>query len=241
MLVEFFIVYRMKKDTEKMNIIDPETDPQKTELYNEPSIFPLFPTPVVKININRDFTKEELQFFLTKPPMWKDPKIGMSNHRSKDLYLFNNEELKDIKKFCEDELELYLKEIEGADIDHVSVRITQSWLNQTNPQEYQPLHYHLNSYLSGVLYIKCLPNDNINFHNRMYGLFNNIDLKKKNTIWNRETNRIGVKEGDLIIFPSWMTHFVDTNETDKERFTLAFNTFPTGEMGDYVEITQLKI
>ena len=71
--------------SEKMNIIDPETDPQKTELYNEPSIFPLFPTPVVKININRDFTKEELQFFLTKPPMWKDPKIGMSNHRS--IYL----------------------------------------------------------------------------------------------------------------------------------------------------------
>ena len=43
-----------------------------------------------------------------------------------------------------------------------------------------------------------------------------------------------VTEGDLIIFPSWVPHGVSFNETEnKERISLAFNTFPIGEMGDY--------
>ena len=46
--------------------------------------------------------------------------------------------------------------------------------------------------------------------------------------------KINVKEGDLIIFPSWVPHYVDVNETkDKERISFSFNTFPIGEMGDY--------
>ena len=65
---------------------------------NRGNIIPLFAIPAIITNIGRDFTEEELQFFLTDLPMWKDEQGGMVNHRSKDLYLFDNfvEELKDI-------------------------------------------------------------------------------------------------------------------------------------------------
>ena len=56
----------------------------------EPSINTLFGIPIKKVNINREFTKDELQLLLSKIPMWKDEKRGMVNHRSKDLYLFDN-------------------------------------------------------------------------------------------------------------------------------------------------------
>ena len=54
------------------------------------NIIPLFSMPVVKVNINRKFTKDELQLLLYDIPMWKDVNSGnMFNHRSKDFYLFD--------------------------------------------------------------------------------------------------------------------------------------------------------
>ena len=66
--------------------------------------------------------------------------------------------------------------------------------------------------------------------------------KKKNTQWNVDIIQVNVEEGDLIIFPSWVPHHVDVNETkDVDRISLSFNTFPMGEMGDYNSATHLKL
>ena len=107
------------------------------------SIIPLFSTPAIITNIGRDFTEDELQFFLHDIPMYKDKKVEMTNHRSKDFYLFDNysELLKDIKLFCESRLKDYLEEIEGVDTDFATLRITQAWLNKTKPQEKHHLHF----------------------------------------------------------------------------------------------------
>ena len=199
-------------------------------------IIPLFSTPVIRTNIGRDFTKPETDCF-KNISMWKDEKQGMQNHISKDAYLFDShvDTLKDIKTFCEDELKRFLEGVGGVNTDLVGLRITQSWSNKTKPSESHHLHHHGNSYLSGVLYITCLPNDHINLSNRMQGMFNNTDFPiKEITPWNIHVMKINVKEGDLIIFPSWVPHYVDVNETkDKERISFSFNTFPIGEMGDY--------
>ena len=209
----------------------------KMNITKQGEIIPIFPTPIVRANIGRYFTKKEHQLFLTDIPMWKDEQAGMFNHQSKDFYLFDSHAdiLGDVKKFCEHELKRYLENIEGVDTDLAGLRITQSWLNKTKPGEYHHPHFHTNSYISAVLYIKCLPNDGINFDNRMYGMFNNIEFPiKKTTQWNARSTGVDVEEGDLLLFPSWITHFVNVNETEnKERISLAFNTFPIGEMGNY--------
>ena len=199
------------------------------------NIIPLFPTPIIITNIGRDFMKDELQFFFEDILMYKDTKGRMQNHQSKDRYLFDSHPdiLKDIRNFCEQQLKYYLEEINGIDTDLTGLRITQSWLNKTKPDESHRSHYHSNSYLSGVLYICCLPNDGIVFNNRFSGMYNNMEFQtKKLTIWNTTSISQDVTEGDLIIFPSWMTHGVFSNKTkNRERISLAFNTFPTGEMG----------
>jgi len=208
-------------------------------------IIPIFPTPIVRANIGRYFTKKEHQLFLTDIPMWKDEQAGMFNHQSKDFYLFDSHAdiLGDVKKFCEHELKRYLENIEGVDTDLAGLRITQSWLNKTKPQEYHHLHHHGNSYISGVLYICCLPNDHINFENRLHGMFNNMNFPiKKPTIWSANGISENVTEGDLIIFPSWVPHFVNLNETkNRERISLSFNTFPIGEFGICESANHLKL
>jgi len=203
----------------------------------------LFSVPVLKINIGRSFTKDELQLCITDIMMMKTK--TMSNHRSKERYLFDNtfaEELKDIKSFCEHQLKNYLEEIEGADTDLAGLRITQSWLNITKPDESHHPHSHANSYLSCVLYIKCLPDDSIIFVNPMHGFYNGMWFQEiKQTEGNSNAVRVNIKKGDLIIFPSWIPHYVNVNNTDKERISLSFNTFPVGELGNYDNTTHLKL
>tara|TARA_Y100001951_G_C11194199_1_gene213309 strand:- start:50 stop:706 length:657 start_codon:yes stop_codon:yes gene_type:complete len=208
-------------------------------------VMSIFPTPVVKVNINRSFTKDEIDC-ISNISMMEKSEVKSANRQSEDSYLFDNftnERLKEIKIFCEYELKQYLEHIEGVDTDFAGLRITQSWLNKNKPQEQHLLHFHQNSYLSAVLYIKCLPNDGINFVNRSFGLYNNIEFpKKKVTKWNSSGFKQNVTEGDLIIFPSWIMHFVNVNETEnKERISLAFNTFPIGELGNKNGASHLKL
>jgi len=215
---------------------------EKEKMKNE--VMSVFPTPVVKTPLGRGFTKLETDCF-QNIPMYKDPNHGMTNYRSKDYYLFDTfaEELKDIKKFCEYHLKQYMEEIEGVDTNLAGLRITQSWLNKNKPNESHPSHFHPNSYLSGVFYINCLPNDNIGITNRLEGMYNTMIFPIKNsTAWNANAVKVGVEEGDLVLFPSWVLHFVNLNETtNKDRISLAFNTFPIGELGEYHYGSHLKL
>jgi uncharacterized protein (TIGR02466 family) len=217
---------------------------KETTTREKISAIPLFPIPIVKTNIGRDFTETELQLCTTDIPMMKNQE--MPNHQSKDRYLFDShgtDTLKDIINFCEHQLKNYLEHIEGVDTNLAGLRITQSWLNETKPGESHYSHFHRNSYLSGVLYFKCLPDDSINFENRLEGNYNNMRFSNlKYTGWNANIVKVDIEEGDLIIFPSWIPHSVDQNETkNMERISLAFNTFPVGELGTNNNVDHLML
>ena len=50
-----------------------------------------------------------------------------------------------------------------------------------------------------------------------------------------------MKCGELILFPSNLTHSVPTNESDEERISLSFNTWSAGSLGDIDNLTYLPI
>jgi hypothetical protein len=45
----------------------------------------------------------------------------------------------------------------------------------------------------------------------------------------------------LILFPSSLTHMVQTVESEQTRISLAFNTFPVGHVGDEMDLTGLSL
>ena len=189
----------------------------------------LFSTPVVRTNINREFTEDELQLFNTDIPMFRNE--DSSFDQSESFNIFDNFaiELKNIKTFCEHELKRYLENIEGVNTDITNLNITASWLNKMQPQASRGMHTHKNSYLSGTLYIRCLPNDNI-LLSRAHQMYDTVlDLpKEKLTKFAAKVAMIPIKEGDFIIFPSHIPHLVAINETkNKERISLSFHTWPT--------------
>ena len=198
----------------------------------------LFSIPLTKINIGRSFTKKEIGCFANIPMIYNKGRPsetytqGIEQGSQSDCYdIFNNaktsEGLKDIKTFCEIELKRYLEEIEGVDTNSVSLRITESWANKIVPQGSHYVHYHKNSYLSGVFYISCLPNDSIQFTNRSRSW--RVCLPKRiETKYNTEEAWVNIKQGDFIIFPSFLLHGVSVNTTkDKTRMSLSFDTWPT--------------
>ena len=191
----------------------------------------IFTTPTVKTNIGRSFTKEELECITNIPTKREERgtvRVGQGRQsKSYDILNKFGEELKDLKTFCEQELKRYLKDIEGVNTDITNLSITASWLNRLEPHDFHDLHDHKNSHLSGVLYIRCLPNDSIRFLNM--STRSTLQLpKKKITQFNSLGISVNIKEGDFIIFPSYILHEVPVNETkDQERISLSFDTWPT--------------
>jgi len=190
----------------------------------------LFPTPVVKVPLGRSFTKEEIECILNiplKPTTVNDKKTHVQSVNFDVASSLGLPELKDLRKFCENQLKIYMEEIEGIDTDLAPLEITQAWVNKVVPQGFHPTHNHKNSYLSGVLYIKCLPNDYIQFSNRNLMFDTLLEFpKKKITDVNAEGIKVSVKEGDFVIFPSLVPHQVGINETNDVRISLSFDTFP---------------
>ena len=50
-----------------------------------------------------------------------------------------------------------------------------------------------------------------------------------------------MKRGELILFPSNLSHSVPINQSDEERISLSFNTWPKGNMGDIKSLTYLPL
>ena len=195
--------------------------------------FNLFPTAVGKFEINREFTEWENAFFY-KQETYKN----QSNTTSIDKYVLQHKKMQDVKTFIETSVDEYLKTIYAPKHD-VRLRLTQSWLNYTKHGEFHHKHAHPNSFISGVLYIKATQDkDKIYFYKDGY---QQLKLPTENfNVYNSDSWWFEVKAGDLLLFPSNLTHMVETVQGD-ERVSLAFNTFPVGYVGMEENLTALHL
>ena len=201
----------------------------------EADIQGIFPIPIYLSNIDRPFTKEELEFVYNQ----KNKVVANDgNTSSKDNYILNRKEFKNIKQFllkcCRD----YLKRVVSPK-NNIEIYITQSWLNFTETNQYHHRHLHPNSVISGVLYFDCNSlYDRIVFVNpRSYEQIK-PEINEYN-LWNSETWFYPLETGKLIMFPSSLTHQVDTKKGNNTRISLAFNTFYKGTIGLNKNLTEL--
>jgi uncharacterized protein (TIGR02466 family) len=202
----------------------------------EATINGIFPTPIYISKIDRELSKKELSFInKTKLDIYNNE----GNSTSNDNYILNNKAFKILK----DELDLTVQDYFEKVIspkDKITPYITQSWLNYTETNQYHHKHQHPNSLVSGVFYINCHEeHDKIKFFNDKYSTIK-PEVKDWN-IWNSETWWFSVKTGDIILFPSSLTHMVETKQGDNTRISLAFNVFIKGTVGNNKSLTELII
>jgi uncharacterized protein (TIGR02466 family) len=198
------------------------------------TIYGIFSTPVYQTKLNREFTKEEKKFIeKTKLDVYKNE----GNVTSNNNYILDTKPLKNIKKKLDEIIKDYFDKIISP-ANNIKPYITQSWLNYTETNQYHHKHEHPNSLVSGVFYINCHEeHDKIKFFNNRY---QTIKTEVKNwNIWNSDSWWFSVKTGDVILFPSSLTHMVETKQGDNTRISLAFNVFIKGTVGNNKALTQL--
>jgi uncharacterized protein (TIGR02466 family) len=202
----------------------------------ESTVNGIFPTPVYMSKLDRDLTKKELSFIdKTKLDFYKNE----GNITSNDNYILNQKVFNKLKEDLDLRVQDYFKKVLST-TDAVTPYITQSWLNYTETKQYHHKHQHPNSLVSGVFYVNCHEEfDKIKFFNDTYKTIK-PEIKDWN-LYNSETWWFTVKTGDIILFPSSLTHMVETKEGDNTRISLAFNVFIKGTIGNNKNLTELVL
>lgn len=193
----------------------------------------LFPTPVGKFSLNREFTDFEFAFCNSQ-----ETHKNIGNTTSNNSYVLNHTHMASLREFVEQSVSTYFNGIHAPKND-VKLRITQSWFNYSKSGEFHHKHAHANSFVSGVLYMKALrEKDKIYFYNDQY---RPIDIPtEKWNVYNSQSWWLEVNTGDLMLFPSSLTHSVEPVQNE-ERISLAFNTFPVGYVGQENALTALHL
>jgi uncharacterized protein (TIGR02466 family) len=103
------------------------------------------------------------------------------------------------------------------------------WININGNHDYNLIHDHQNSILSGVYYVSVPDNnmgdlvlhrgDNMEF-------FMTSKVEREHTMANALSATKQAKESTFYLFPSWVKHHVERNESNKERISIAFNFVP---------------
>ena len=194
----------------------------------------LFPTPLFKTKLYRDFTEREINFILEN-----EHKVQVNNYNTKvstNKNILDNEQLKDIKNEINNALNNYKNIVLNTD-NKFELYITQSWISYMKDNYFHNQHNHLNSFVSGVLYIQA--EDNIMFLTDKNNFFE-LKVKQFNN-FNSQSFNMNVQTGDIILFPSHLTHLVPHKINKNKRISLAFNTFIKGEVGRAEALTSLNI
>jgi uncharacterized protein (TIGR02466 family) len=202
----------------------------------ESTINGIFPTPVYMSKLDRDLTKKELSFI---NKIKSDCNKNEGNITSNDNYILNQKVFSKLKEDLDLRVQDYFKKVLST-TNAVTPYITQSWLNYTETKQYHHKHAHPNSIVSGVFYVNCHEElDKIKFFKDGYQTIK-PEIKDWN-LYNSETWWFTVKTGDIILFPSSLTHMVENKEGTNTRISLAFNVFIKGTIGNNKNLTELVL
>ena len=197
----------------------------------------ILPQKVFKFKCDPDLIKKTL--INLKDEDWKDYDEDIS--QTVDVRLNKNPKYSNLYKWIKE----CLMEVKNKlDFKCTRIEITQSWANEAEKGDAMWSHSHPNSFISGILYLTnsnastifSMDNIWVNYYQNSSHTFN---LKHGDILVHHKQQTV---EGDLIIFPSNLVHTVDEHSiSDYNRYTISFNSFPAGVVGNMNDLQGLMI
>lgn len=93
-----------------------------------------------------------------------------------------------------------------------------AWCNVNNPGSENYLHSHPGNFMSGVLWLQAKDTGILEF------VPNNYLYKLSHPAWPfHGVSRYEPADGDILIFPSYLLHRVERNQSNKDRISIAFD------------------
>ena len=196
----------------------------KNDKWMEDSeVLSIFPTCIWKIQLRSGFRQRVTSKILQvinqiNPDLAKIPPGG-SWQSGQDLHY--REQLVDLISCIRNTAQTVLQFLKVGDN---AIEITACWANINASEASHAIHSHPNNFLSGIYYVRTHPGANsVNFHDPrpQTGIIRPpvTELTSQNT----DQVVVTVKDGMLLMFPSFLAHSVSPNESDKLRISISFN------------------
>lgn len=197
---------------------------------------PLFAEPIFRLDISDAISAEQVEYV-------KNLKMirNLVNLISENLYIFNEPIMTSIKEAVQGAINVFADEVMGIPQE---LYITQSWSLVNNPGIGMHGHSHSNSIVSGSLYFTDLPEPNSKMifdRHRVYQQLQMTPMADKRNHYNTLANFIEPRVGEVVLFSSSLQHYVEANNSALDRYSIAFNTFVKGTLGDYRDVSELVI
>jgi len=167
-----------------------------------------------------------------------------TQHKSKDFSIHKKEKYSVLFEWIQKCIH-QVKQAEMYDCDNL--KITQAWINKSFRGEELIPHWHPNSIISGVFYLS----DHIvgtDFALRDNWYVGHADSPGQSYIRlstcqekSMIIHKVESISGDLILFPASFRHGVDANFSEDIRYTISFNTFPSGNVGIFEDLTGMSV
>jgi len=153
---------------------------------------------------------------------------------SKDKYVLDRPELAEVKKEVMSHVNGFVRNALHV-TPEIEFHITNSWVMRHHRGDWAPRHYHNNSLVSGIFYIKCDENSGdlvLSRSSTHINLFPPTFQFKftENNLFNSGYWEFTPQENQIFLFPSHLDHEVKPSNSDRERICVAFNIWIKGTL-----------
>jgi len=153
-----------------------------------------------------------------------------------DKYILNKDKYKSLTKKILDKIGFVIYNTYTIN-RKLKFFITNSWCVKHEKGDVAERHHHNNCIFSGVYYFQTPKNSgDIIFTSKDNIFSNTLSIP---TDQNLHEHKIKVEEGTLLLFPSHLPHRTEVSESNKHRYSLAFNVFFSGEIGSNTGLNKL--
>ena len=193
-------------------------------------VLPLFPSVIHNLQVeNYPAVKDRVLEFIYEEQK-KDPQgrsvSNLGGWQSQDTYA-NAENDNILRKIVEGCVYGYFR---SSDIweDGVRIRLNNLWININKRGNSNRFHVHPGSTLSGVMWIKSSPNCGKLMFESPHQYYASNELRSFTKEFMEQYYPYAhywfvPAEGDIVIFPSYLSHCVEPSDSDEDRISISFN------------------
>jgi uncharacterized protein (TIGR02466 family) len=203
-------------------------------------VFSLFPTPLYVSTYEGD-TTEIVKYFDSCE--MNDGRNSPYGWISKNSYIIDNPICKPLADFFMLHFKKFATEI--MRYNYKDLEFAQSWLTYKMPGQFHKAHTHPNTLLAGVFYYDFEPGDAALCFSKVVGSQHRTYIEPsllpdyQEHVYSQEEVYFMPQQNDFIIFPSYVTHGVPPNKTNKVRKALGVNALTKGTLGDQETISEI--
>ena len=211
----------------------------------------LFPTPVVVHNIQP--TERLVSFFKNLETNRRFDENLKDENKYRKMYGSHTQNIQILKKKECSELRTEIMQAALEFSNEImcykckGIADTLSWLSIKAPGESHIPHTHPNSFISGVYYYEDIPKETPLIFQKggksttTFQMIPPFDVEKSmNSPFASREYGILPKKGDLVLFPSYLLHYVPMNTLTLNRGGLAINMMPMYNLGENDHLTMFE-